>query len=100
MRTGGFPCRLEGCLRTFQVLDQRSMDCLRAASAARTDRELHMTVPVFGDLVVRPGRARGAQAVHGALIEHLERTQAAFESAREPTCPHGPSSCRPRPRYE
>ncbi len=40
MRTGGFPCRLEGCLRTFQVLDQRSMDCLRAASAARTDHEV------------------------------------------------------------
>lgn len=40
MRTGGFPCRLVGCLRTFQVLDQKSMDSLREASSARTDHEL------------------------------------------------------------
>jgi hypothetical protein len=40
MRTGGFPCRLIGCLRTFQVFDQRSMTALHAAFAARTEHEL------------------------------------------------------------
>lgn len=40
MRTGGFPCRLEGCLQAFPVVDQRSMDALRAASEARTAHEL------------------------------------------------------------
>lgn len=40
MRTGGFPCRLVGCLRTFQVLDQRSMASLHAASAERTAHEI------------------------------------------------------------
>lgn len=40
MRTGGFPCRLVGCLRTFQVADQKSMESLRAASAERTAHEL------------------------------------------------------------
>jgi hypothetical protein len=40
MRTGGFPCRLVGCLRSFQVLDQKSMASLQAASSARTDHEV------------------------------------------------------------
>ena len=40
MRTGGFPCRLVGCDRSFQVLDQKSMDALARASSARTDHEL------------------------------------------------------------
>lgn len=40
MRTGGFPCRLAGCLESFQVVDQRSMDALRAASAERTAHEI------------------------------------------------------------
>ena len=40
MRTGGFPCRLLGCARSFQVLDQKSMASLQAASSARTDHEV------------------------------------------------------------
>jgi len=40
MRTGGFPCRLLGCDRTFQVVDQKSMDALTAASAARSEHEV------------------------------------------------------------
>ncbi len=40
MRTAGFPCRLLGCDRAFQVVDQRSMDALKAASAARSDHEV------------------------------------------------------------
>lgn len=40
MRTGGFPCRLVGCDRAFQVVDQRSMVSLKAASGARTDHEI------------------------------------------------------------
>lgn len=40
MRTGGFPCRLIGCGQTFQVLDQKSMPALHAASALRTDHEV------------------------------------------------------------
>ena len=40
MRTGGFPCRLVGCYRSFAVADQNSMDALRAASAARTAHEI------------------------------------------------------------
>ncbi len=40
MRTGGFPCRLVGCLRSFQVLDQKSMVALHAASALRTHHEV------------------------------------------------------------
>ena len=39
MRTGGFPCRLVGCMRTFQVVDQKSMIALAAASTARTAHE-------------------------------------------------------------
>ena len=51
MRTGGFPCRLAGCERAFQVVDQRSMDALRAASAARSEHEVtahsyhHVSLP-------------------------------------------------------
>lgn len=40
MRTGGFPCRLAGCDRSFQVLDQNSLDALKAASLARTAHEV------------------------------------------------------------
>jgi hypothetical protein len=40
MRTGGFPCRLIGCLRVFQVVDQNSMTALAEASAARTTHEI------------------------------------------------------------
>lgn len=40
MRTAGFPCRLLGCDRAFQVVDQKSMDALKAASAARSDHEV------------------------------------------------------------
>lgn len=40
VRRGGFPCRLLGCERAFQVLDQRSMDSLKAASAERSDHEV------------------------------------------------------------
>jgi len=40
MRTGGFPCRLIGCVRAFPVLDQKSMPALLAASALRTEHEL------------------------------------------------------------
>jgi hypothetical protein len=40
MRSGGFPCRLGGCDRAFQVMDQNSLDALKAASAARTEHEI------------------------------------------------------------
>ena len=40
MRTGGFPCRLAGCDRAFQVLDQNSLDALKNASTARTEHEI------------------------------------------------------------
>ena len=40
MRTGGFPCRNTGCFESFQVTDQKSMDSLQAASAARTQHEI------------------------------------------------------------
>lgn len=40
MRSAGFPCRLAGCDRAFQVADQSSMDALKAASAARTAHEV------------------------------------------------------------
>jgi len=40
MRSAGFPCRLAGCDRAFQVTDQTSMDALKAASAARTAHEV------------------------------------------------------------
>lgn len=40
MRTAGFPCRLLGCVRAFQVVDQSSMESLKAASAARTEHEV------------------------------------------------------------
>ncbi len=40
MKTGGFPCRLLGCPSVFQVVDQKSMDALMAASALRTEHEV------------------------------------------------------------
>lgn len=40
MRSGGFPCRLAGCDRAFPVVDQSSLDALKAASSARTEHEI------------------------------------------------------------
>ena len=40
LRSGGFPCRLAGCDRAFQVSDQTSMESLRAASSERTAHEI------------------------------------------------------------
>jgi hypothetical protein len=40
MRSGGFPCRLAGCDRAFQVMDQNSLDALKAASSERTAHEI------------------------------------------------------------
>jgi hypothetical protein len=40
MRTAGFPCRLLGCARAFQVVDQKSMVALNAASALRSEHEV------------------------------------------------------------
>ena len=40
MRSGGFPCRLAGCDRCFQVMDQNSLDALKAASSERTAHEI------------------------------------------------------------
>ena len=40
MRSGGFPCRLAGCDRAFQVLDQNSLDALKNASSERTAHEI------------------------------------------------------------
>ncbi len=40
MRSGGFPCRLAGCDRVFQVLDQNSLDALKNASSLRTEHEI------------------------------------------------------------
>ncbi len=40
MRSAGFPCRITGCDRSFQVTDQSSMDALTKASAARTAHEI------------------------------------------------------------
>jgi len=51
MRIGGFPCRLLGCDQAFQVVDQKSMSALSAASAARSAHELsahdyhHVRIP-------------------------------------------------------
>ncbi len=69
MRTGGLPCRIDGCLRAFQVVDQKSMDSLRAASAARNDHEItdhgyhHVQLadePRFTSMRVRPKPVGGA----------------------------------------
>lgn len=40
MRSGGFPCRLAGCDRAFPVIDQNSLDALKAASTLRTEHEI------------------------------------------------------------
>jgi hypothetical protein len=40
MRSGGFPCRVDGCSAQFRVLDASSMDSLHAASAQRTAHEV------------------------------------------------------------
>jgi len=40
MRTGGLPCRTVGCDQSFQVLDQGSMESLKAAGAARNEHEV------------------------------------------------------------
>jgi len=59
MRTGGFPCRLVGCYESFRVVDQRSMDSLKAASAERTAHELaahdYTHVPLADEPSFRPG---------------------------------------------
>ncbi len=70
MRTGGFPCRLVGCLLTFQVVDQKSMESLRAASAERTEHEIaahdyhHVilaeTRPPAPGSFIRTNRTRGS----------------------------------------
>lgn len=39
MKSGGFPCRFEGCDTRFAVTDQSSMPALLAASAQRTEHE-------------------------------------------------------------
>lgn len=39
MRTAGFPCRVMDCEHVVQVVDQRSMDALKAGSAARAAHE-------------------------------------------------------------
>lgn len=40
MRKAGFPCRVPGCERAFQVMDQKSLDALKAASAACAEHEV------------------------------------------------------------
>lgn len=40
MRSSGFPCRSDGCERSFPVEDQSSMAALTAASAARSAHEI------------------------------------------------------------
>ena len=59
MRSGGFPCRLVGCVESFRVVDQGSMDSLRAASAERTAHELaahdYLHVPHVEEPSFRPG---------------------------------------------
>ena len=40
MRSAGFPCRITGCDRAFQVTDHSSMDALMKASAERTAHEI------------------------------------------------------------
>src|SRR5204863_63897 len=39
MRSGGFPCRFDGCSAQFHVADAKSMESLREASANRTAHE-------------------------------------------------------------
>jgi len=39
MRAGGFPCRVTGCLATWQVMDPKAMASLLEASAKRTAHE-------------------------------------------------------------
>jgi hypothetical protein len=40
MRSGGFPCRHDGCDRAFSVTEQNSMEALTKASAMRTAHEI------------------------------------------------------------
>lgn len=40
MRKAGFPCRVPGCDRAFQVVDQKSLASLQAASAACAEHEI------------------------------------------------------------
>ncbi len=40
MKSGGFPCRFEGCDTRFPVADQSSMPALLAASSLRTEHEI------------------------------------------------------------
>lgn len=62
MKTAGFPCRSIGCVEVFRVADQKSMDELRAASAARSAHELsshdYHHVMLANDPWPRPYRAK------------------------------------------
>ncbi len=40
MRKAGFPCRVPGCDRAFQVIDQKSLEALKAASAECAEHEV------------------------------------------------------------
>ncbi len=40
MKSGGFPCRFEGCDTRFAVTDQSSMQALLDASSKRTEHEI------------------------------------------------------------
>jgi hypothetical protein len=42
MRSGGFPCRVDGCSVQFGVVDPSSMTSLLTASAERTAHEAAM----------------------------------------------------------
>ena len=69
MRTGGFPCRLEGCLESFRVTDQRSMAALRAASDERTAHEIsahaYRHVRLADEPTFRPGSRTTARPARG-----------------------------------
>ncbi len=40
MRSGGFPCRFDGCSEVFTVPGSAALDVLLAASAERTEHEV------------------------------------------------------------
>jgi hypothetical protein len=63
MRSAGFPCRVAGCDQSFNVADQRSMDALFAASAARAKHEVvahdYHHVPMEDNRIAAPyGRTK------------------------------------------
>lgn len=55
MRTGGFPCRVLGCELAFQVVDQKSMAALTAASSARSEHEV--SIHDYHHVMLRDERA-------------------------------------------